>query len=294
MTALFSRPILIAIAGDIHDQWTPDDNQALVNLGVDLVLFVGDFGNEAVNIVRLIAELPLPKAAIFGNHDAWFTASDWGRKQCPYDRRSEDRVQQQFDLLGDAQVGYGKKDFPKLNLSVIGARPFSWGGNEWKNRSFLKQRYGVTNFQESTAKITSAVQAATSDRLIFLGHNGPKGLGDRPEDICGRDWQPLGGDHGDPDFAAAIASARSVGKVIPLVTFGHMHHRLRHTQARLRTTHQWDEFKTLYLNAASVPRHQTIAGQICRNFSLVTLNDSDISTSQLVWINPDGQILASF
>jgi hypothetical protein len=72
-----------------------------------------------------------------------------------------------------------------------------------------------------------------------------------------------------------------------------MHHRLRHTQARLRTTHQWDESKTLYLNAASVPRHQTIAGQICRNFSLVTLNDNHISQSQLVWLKPDGQILAS-
>lgn len=293
MTAPISRPLQIAIAGDIHDQWTEGDNQALVNLGVDLVLFVGDFGNEAVNVVRLISELPLPKAAIFGNHDAWYSASDWGRKQCPYDRQREDRVQQQFDLLGDAQVGYGKKDFPALNLSVVGSRPFSWGGKEWKNRTFLKKHYGVTNFQDSTAKIVAAAQSTTCDRLIFLGHNGPTGLGDRPEDICGRDWQPLGGDHGDPDFAAAIAQARTLGKTVSLVTFGHMHHRLRHTQTRLRTNHRWDEQGTFYLNAASVPRFQTFAGQPCRNFSLVTLEGSHITQSQLVWVNPDGQIQSS-
>lgn len=294
MTDPISRPLQIAIAGDIHDQWTQADNQALVNLGVDLALFVGDFGNEAVDIVRLIAQLPLPKAAIFGNHDAWYSASDWGRKQCPYDRHREDRVQQQFDLLGDAQVGYGKKDFPELNLSVVGSRPFSWGGKEWKNRSFLKKKYGVSNFQDSITQIVTAAQATTCDRLIFLGHNGPTGLGDRPEDICGQDWPPLGGDHGDPDFEAAIAQSRALGKPIPLVTFGHMHHRLRHTQTLLRTSHGWDEWNTLYLNAAHVPRWQNLAEQPCRNFSLVTLEGCRITQSRLIWVNTDGQIKASF
>lgn len=291
MTASPSDPLQIAIIGDIHDQWQEADNRALVNLGVDLALFVGDFGNEAVDIVQIIAELPLPKAAIFGNHDAWYTASAWGRKQCPYDRRQEDRVQQQFDLLWDTEVGYGKKDFPELNLSVVGSRPFSWGGGEWKNRDFLKERYGITNFKDSASKMIASARATTADRLIFLGHNGPTGLGDRAEDICGRDWRPIGGDHGDPDFAEAIAAIRDRGKPIPLVTFGHMHHRLRHTQERLRTQWQWDSWGTLYLNAASVPRHRKIEGKLARHFSLVTLAGNRITAGQQVWVTARGEII---
>ena len=83
----------IAVIGDIHDQWEEVDNLALEALTVDLALFVGDFGNESVEVVRRIASLNLPKAAIMGNHDAWYSASSWGRKQCPYDQEKENRVQ---------------------------------------------------------------------------------------------------------------------------------------------------------------------------------------------------------
>ncbi|WLT39947.1 metallophosphoesterase [Synechocystis sp. B12] len=69
--------------GDIHEQWELADHHALQAFGVDLVLFVGDFGNESLPVVSLIASLPIPKATVFGNHDAWFTASDWGRKNAP-------------------------------------------------------------------------------------------------------------------------------------------------------------------------------------------------------------------
>lgn len=37
----------------------------------DLAIFVGDFGNEDVEIVKKVADLELPKAVILGNHDAW-------------------------------------------------------------------------------------------------------------------------------------------------------------------------------------------------------------------------------
>lgn len=127
----------IAAIGDIHDQWEPADNEILERLGVDLVLFVGDFGNEAVGVVRCITALQLPYAAILGNHDAWYSASDWGRRQAPYDHRHEDRVQQQLDLLGAAHVGYGCRNFPELGISIIGARPFSWGGPTWRNEGFI-------------------------------------------------------------------------------------------------------------------------------------------------------------
>jgi len=279
--------LLIAVIGDVHDRWELEDNLALEHLGVDLALFVGDFGNESVEIIRLIANLSIPKAVILGNHDAWYTASDWGRKKAPYDHKQEDRVQQQLDLLGATHVGYSKLDFPQYNLSVVGGRPFSWGGPQWKNHKFYRDRYQVNNFAESTTRITEAARNTNYDNLIFIGHNGPFGLGDQPEDICGKDWNPLGGDHGDPDLAAAIEATRSLGKSISLVTFGHMHHRLRHRQDRLRTRVNRHADGLVYLNAAAVPRIKTENGITQRNFSLVTLEKAMVNQISLVWV--DGQ-----
>ncbi|WP_443029188.1 TIGR04168 family protein [Spirulina sp. CS-785/01] len=286
---MIGQQVSIAIVGDVHDQWEAEDRFALEHLGIDLVLFVGDFGNEAVEVVRDIAMLDIPYAVILGNHDAWFTASPWGRKKSPYDHRVEDRVQQQLDLLGDAHVGYGWRDFPQLGVSVVGSRPFSWGGQDWKNPQFYHQRYGIKNFQESTDKIVQAGREAESRTVLFLGHNGPFGLGDAPEDTCGRDWNPLGGDFGDPDLADAIAQLRPQ-KTIPLVTFGHMHHRLRHTQTRLRTRINTDAHGTVYLNAASVPRVMIRHGQRLRNFSRVTLTEGQVTDASLIWVDEEYQV----
>lgn len=281
--------IKIAVIGDIHNQWDAEDEVALRHLEVDLVLLVGDFGNEAIEIVREIAALSLPKAAVLGNHDAWYTATPWGVKQCPYDRRYEDRVQQQLDLLGDAHVGYGKKDFPELGLTVVGGRPFSWGGSDWKNPEFYGSRFGVNSFAESTARMVEAVKNAEFETIIFLGHCGPLGLGDRPEDPCGKDWQPLGGDHGDPDLADAIGQTHRLGKNVPLVAFGHMHHHLRHTKQRLRTPVVATK-ETLYVNAASVPRIIRQEEECLRNFTLVTLEAGVVTQVALVWVNQDQSI----
>ena len=280
---------VIAVVGDIHDQWEAADGTTLQKLGIDLALFVGDYGNESVDVVKAIADLDIPKAAVFGNHDAWYTATAWGRQKCPYDRKKEDWVQEQIDLLGEAHVGYGKLDFPKLNLTVVCSRPFTWGGSSWKNEDFYQERFGVASFEESTARIIAAARSATYDTVIFLGHNGPSGLGDCPEDPCGKDWQPLGGDFGDPDLTEAIAQTRAAGKQIPLVTFGHMHHKLRHTQKYLRKpVHVARE--TVYLNAASVPRIVENGSDRQRNFSLVYLQSGIVAQVSLVWVDRDYQI----
>lgn len=282
-----SASIKIAIVGDVHDLWDEADEVALHHLGVDLVLLVGDFGNESVAVVRSIAQLNLPKAVILGNHDAWYSATEWGRKKCPYDRQQEDRVQQQLDLLGAAHVGYGKLDFPELELTVVGGRPFSWGGATWKNEPFYQSRYGVSSFEDSTDRIVSAARSAAHETILLIGHCGPQGLGAAPEDPCGKDWQPIGGDYGDPDLAAAIGQIRAFGKAVPLVAFGHMHHHLRHTQQRLRKMISLDSTATVYLNAASVPRIKpTPTGRI-RNFSLVTLEAGKVRSAALVWVNQD-------
>lgn len=280
----------IAVIGDVHDQWDEEDIAALHSLDVDLVLFVGDFGNEAVEVVRSIASLTLPKAAIFGNHDAWYTATPWGRKKCPYNRHEEDWVQLQMDLLGPADVSYGKRDFPERGVTVIGGRPFSWGGSEWKYEAFYRDRYGVHNFDESLERMKQAIDAAAFDTLIFVGHCGPTGLGDTPEAPCGRDWKPLGGDFGDPDLAAAIAYAQQLGKSVPLVTFGHMHHTLRHRKDIQRQRVSVDPAHTLYLNSACVPRIVDTPTTRQRNFSLVTLVNGQIAQTSLVWVDANHAI----
>lgn len=286
--------VQIAIVGDVHQQWNADDEAALQALQVDLVLFVGDFGNEDLAIVEQIAALPIPKAAIFGNHDAWYTATPWGRRKRPYDPTVDDRFATQLKMLDACHVGYGCLDFPQLGLSVVGARPFSWGGSEWRNKTFYRDRYGVTSFQDSTAKILAAARQSTQPGLILIGHNGPTGLGDQPEDICGKDWKPIGGDYGDPDLADAIAQLQpelaAQGKALPLVSFGHMHHSLRHRKDRLRTCALRQD-ETFYLNAARCPRHMESEAGLERNFSLVTLTHGEVTASRLVWLDASCQII---
>jgi uncharacterized protein (TIGR04168 family) len=281
----------IAIVGDVHDQWEQADHRALSALNVDLVLFVGDFGNESVEIVRMISQLDLPKAVILGNHDAWYSATQEGREKAPYDRRVEDRLQIQLDLLGETHVGYGKLEFPAWDLTIVGGRPFSWGGAEWINKRFYRDRYGIHDLDESTDRIVQQIQAAQGQHLILMGHNGPAGLGDRPNAPCGKDWNPLGGDHGDRDLAAAILQAEQLGKTISFVTFGHMHHRLRHV------TGQRDRFLTTpythYLNAACVPRmiHSEKTNTTNRCFTVATLTAGNLEAATIVWLNDHNQIV---
>ena len=284
MTQIKSK-ITLAVVGDVHDLWEEADRIALSHLDVDLVLFVGDFGNESVDIVKEISKVNLPFAAIMGNHDAWYSASSWGRQKAPYDHSTEDRVQQQLDLLGEAHVGYSRLDFPQFALSVVGSRPFSWGGSTWRNSQFYRDRYGVNSFAESTQKIVESARDTACDTLIFISHNGPFGLGEHTESICGRDWKIEGGDYGDPDLTEAIAQTLNLGKSIPLVTFGHMHHELKNPRGKRRKIVEVQE-RLVYLNAACVPRIVNTASGSKRSFSLVTLNRGEVEKISLVWLDP--------
>ena len=276
----------IAIVGDVHDQWDENDRDALYALNVDLVLFVGDFGNESVNIVRQVAAIDLPKAVILGNHDAWYSSTRKGQENAPYDRNLEDRLQQQLDLLGETHVGYGKLDFPELDLSIVGGRPFSSGGSDWNNRRFYRERYGIHNITESVAKIVESIDRTTCTRRILISHNGPAGLGADPHDLCGKDWAPIGGDHGDPDLQAAIV--QSFPNPISLVTFGHMHHRLRN---HLGDRKRWCVTpETAYLNAACVPRIVKTDTGVQRLFPVVTLQGQAITSAAILRLDAQHQV----
>lgn len=240
------EPLQIAIVGDMHDDWGQEDMRAIKKIQPDLVLFVGDFGESCEEIAEMVGGVPIPKAAILGNHDYW---------------PGQESVQRQVKSLGEANVGYGRVDFPSLKLSIVGGRPGSRGGDEWGGSEGMNQTRdsGIRNFKESTKKILEAVSGAPEDHfLIFMGHNGPSGLGDKCHSICGKDWPKYqsfpGGDHGDPDFAEALDCTFRKGRNVPAVVFGHMHHKLHSgNPERIRKMLEIKE-KTHYINAAIVPR----------------------------------------
>ncbi|MEN9274649.1 MAG: TIGR04168 family protein, partial [Gloeomargarita sp. DG02_4_bins_56] len=277
--------IRIAVVGDVHDQWQSDDVRALAHLGSDLVLFVGDFGNESLAVVQQVVAVPWPKAVVLGNHDAWYTATDWGRRKCPYDRQQENRFQAQLEQLNDLHVGYRRREFPRLGVTVVGGRPCSWGGAEWKWSEFYQQYFGVDGWAASQARIIQALQQAQSQQVILLNHNGPTGLGGEPDAPCGRDWPPVGGDYGDPDLRAALDTARNQGVNIPLVVFGHMHRQLR-SHLGQRRMWQRDDQGTVYFNAAVVPRVRPVGCETLHHFGYVELAANGVAALAQVWVHP--------
>ncbi|MDX1976903.1 MAG: TIGR04168 family protein, partial [Pseudanabaenaceae cyanobacterium bins.68] len=95
----------------------------------------------------------------------------------------------------------------------------------------------------------------------------------------------MAGDYGDPDLATAIAHTH---KNIPLVTFGHMHHRLR-SNGKIRTA-LVQVSQTIYFNAASVPRIFFEQGKAIHHFAIAELKQGQVTQASLVWIDQDLQI----
>ncbi|XP_050272201.1 uncharacterized protein LOC126715577 isoform X8 [Quercus robur] len=248
-----SRPSMatsarIAVIGDIHNDWNlQEDTKALQFLQPDLVLFTGDFGEENVELVQSAASLEFAKAAILGNHDAWYTQQFSGKRK--------DGVQLQLECLGEEHVAYQHLDFPLIKVSIVGGRPFSCGGEQLFRKKLLSARYGVQDMDGSARRIYNAALGTPEDHfVILLAHNGPTGLGSNLNDICGKDWVFGGGDHGDPDLEQAISLLKETGKsCVPLVVFGHMHKELAYRKGLRKMIVVGDD-NTIYLNGAIVPR----------------------------------------
>lgn len=72
---VLSEPAKLVVVGDVHNNWSERDALALKFLEPDVALFVGDFGEEVVQLVEAIKDhmdaCNVPAAYILGNHDAW-------------------------------------------------------------------------------------------------------------------------------------------------------------------------------------------------------------------------------
>lgn len=271
------RVVRLAIAGDLHDQWDGADEELLGRLAPDGLLVVGDLSNGHPRIPRALARLNLPLACVLGNHD------------CGHDATGE-RLRHQLRLLGDRHCGWGLCELRPPGLAVVGGRPATAGGGYHLSKA-MRAVYGAVGLEESVERIHAAAAAADpSLPLILLAHCGPAGLGSHAVDPCGRDWKLPACDWGDQDLALAIARIRR-DRALPLVVFGHMHHRLRRGGERI--TFVRDQRGTMYLNAACAPRHGVDAqGRVLRHLSWVVLRGSGaVEQVSHRWYGLDGSLL---
>ena len=274
--------VRIAVVGDPHGAWDGSDHALLARLAPDALLVVGDLSDGQPRIPALLARLPLPLACILGNHDAGKDPS--GRT-----------LERQLALLGDRHCGWGLRELRPPGLAVVGGRPGTAGGGFHLSKAALAA-FGPLSLQESADRITAAALAADPALpLVLLAHCGPAGLGSEAADPCGRDWKKQACDWGDQDLTLAISQIRR-RRPLPLVVFGHMHHSLRRGGGQRRSFCR-DRHGTVYLNAASVPRHgHDERGRPLRHFSWVELAvaaDGTASVRQAShrWYGLDGQLL---
>jgi len=224
-------------------------------------------------------------------------------------------AREQLAALGDANVGFGRRDYNPLKLSVAGARPFSSGGKWLPN--LYEHLWGFTAMRESAAIVRRRMceESPEDHQVLLLAHNGPHGLGSEPDSICGKDWpsknQPAGGDWGDMDTESAL---HKCNRSVPLVVFGHMHEGL--IDGSRRTLVVRTRGRT-YVNAAVVPRWRSsvtpinistdvvewaqqrhATGQpIERHFTLIELTRTDrtakwrVGNVEGLWVLHDGKIV---
>ena len=273
------NPATLLTVGDIHRCWREVDSVYLERSQPDLALFVGDFGDEDVDIVQRIADLPINKAVMLGNHDAYLSFSK---------KEVTDKLNESLDILGGDHIAYSVREVPTAGISVVGARPFSWGGQSLRSPELYDYLYGVRTMRQSAAAIVDAARNAQHRDIVILAHNGPLGLGSETTDIYGKDFGKPGGDWGDYDLALALDRIDSFGLRVRAVIAGHMHHKLLHPRGaeRKRFVKRGD---TLFLNCAVVPRiKRGTNGEELSYFVRTNWLDGECQSIEEVWVDTHG------
>ncbi len=251
----------LAVLGDIHTAYAHALDAPTLR-AYDAVLVVGDLAGlrfaPCLRVASDLGALAAQQTVLVqpGNHDTAFPLQLLGEVVGvpalgrPFTGMQDRRYDAFLDALGDAVcMAYRAVDLG--GLTVIGGRPFSMGGPSLAFRELLERRFGVASLQDSADRICALVDAASTDRIVFLAHNGPTGLGSTRDAIWGRDFHPAQGDWGDADLRQAVSYAKQSGREVVAVFGGHMHHRLN--GGGRRTWHVQDD-RTHYVNAAAVPR----------------------------------------
>ncbi|NDC34679.1 MAG: TIGR04168 family protein [Synechococcaceae bacterium WB9_2_112] len=272
----------LAIAGDLHGQWDHSDHALLELLAPDALLVVGDLSDGTPRIPALLRQLELPVACVLGNHDSGKDASGH-------------TLTRQLAALGPLHIGWQLRELRPADpacgagVAVVGGRPGTAGGGFHLSRACTAV-FGPLTLEQSADRIVAAAAAADPALpVVLLAHSGPAGLGSDAADICGRDWKQPSCDWGDQDLALAIDRIRRQ-RALPLVVFGHMHHRLKRGAGERRTL-VVDRAGTAYLNTACVPRHLVDdAGMALRHFSWVEFDGQSLCSVSHRWYGLDGRL----
>ena len=287
-----NAPSKIALIGDIHHQFNQHDVTTFNQSAYDLLLFTGDLANyrhqEGIATARQMAQLQKPALIIPGNHDT-LTApqllaeiKQWPRL-CRWLALGQPRRLRQWQrALGPVQVGgYSLHAMPKAaDVTVIVARPFAMGGSILHCQPQLKRQFGIGTMAESAARLCQLVAEAPGERLIFLAHNGPTGLGSRPDAMWGNDFQPEAGDFGESDLREAITFAQQQGKTVLAVVAGHMHH---HAKTGGQRPWHVEQDGIHYINAARVPRIFEEDGRTYHHHICLTLEGDSVTVCEELW-----------
>ena len=272
-------PATLLAVGDIHRCWREVDSVYLEREQADLTMFVGDLGDEDVEMVTRVAEIPIEKAVILGNHDAW---QSFAKKELT------EKLNDSLDVLGKDHIAYSVKEVPAAGISVVGARPFSWGGQSLRSPELYDEIYGVRTMRQSAAAIVDAARNAQHRDLVILAHNGPTGLGSETTDIYGKDFGKPGGDWGDYDLELALQRIEGFGLRVRAVIAGHMHHKLLHPRGAERTRFI-QRGDTTFINCAVVPRVvRSENGEELSYFVRTRWLDGECMSIEEVWVDTHG------
>ncbi len=253
----------IAIIGDVHGFWNERDTAYFNQSDYDFILFTGDlrsYTESEASVAVRISALSKKSFVIPGNTDTsnLFQAAgeifqnDFLIKG--FSLTQNIKIERMKKSLGNIQLSAYESHLlskEKNSLNLIVLRPFAMGVN-LSYAPILKKRFGIKSLQDSKERYKQLVDESSEDSIIFLGHNGPFGLGSEATSLWSSDFtrEPL--DWGDTDYRYAIDYAKSKGKKVLAAIAGHMHHKIRGK----KTEREWHSsiLSTSYINAAKVPR----------------------------------------
>lgn len=281
----------LAIFGDLHYFFNEKDVEYFNRSEFDYLIFTGDlpdFFHLTKKIYFTLGKLKKKSYLIWGNHDGFSFLEVVGElfKKELFQIKKKDfnkierRLEKIKKILGENFLCGGYEIvLLDSHTGLFLVRPHSIGGKRISYKEYLKQKYNVDSFDTSIQKMKLILDEFLNKNpvksLVFLGHNGPYGIGDKPYDLWGCDFAPHLGDFGDYDFQEIINYAKSLNIKIPLVIAGHMHHRLS-KNSKLEKTQERNSIKqfndTFYINPAKVPRIQ----KNVHYFISVVLNEKGI------------------
>lgn len=272
----------LIVIGDVHKIWRSADSAFLEDGDQDIALFVGDLGDEDVGMVETVAEIDTRKAVILGNHDAWRSFSE---------KRVTPELRESLDILGDEHLAYGSCEWHEAGMSIVGARPFSWGGRSLRSPEVYDELYEVADHEESADRIVECARRSRYPVITILAHNGPTGLSMETHDIWGKDFgKSPRGDWGDEDLEIAIDRIKGLGLAVPLVIAGHMHHKLITPRGAFRTRFL-RHAGTIYVNAAVVPRTKKLSNGVEVSYFLrVLCKNGKVDRFEELWVDSAGKI----